>query len=198
MIVLTIVRKPIDGTISGNVLKWMTGGLNIDGCRIGQDAGWDYPNGRGGQGWHGVRGLSKNCATPMKSTLGRWPSNLSLQHLENCKCVGEKRIKGNFLNGVCGAVGYGFGMKARHAVGHTDPDGTETVLVWDCFPGCPVAELDRQSGNSKSAVGTCAFTRAATSGWQDQKGAFTPGRQWEAEGYADTGGASRFFKQVKR
>lgn len=30
----TLARKPIEGTVANNVLKWGCGGLNIDGCRV--------------------------------------------------------------------------------------------------------------------------------------------------------------------
>jgi hypothetical protein len=32
---IVVARKPIEGTVANNVLKWGTGGLNIDGSRIG-------------------------------------------------------------------------------------------------------------------------------------------------------------------
>jgi DNA modification methylase len=31
---ITVARKPLTGTVAENVLKWGTGGLNIDGCRV--------------------------------------------------------------------------------------------------------------------------------------------------------------------
>ena len=31
---ITVARKPFKGTVAANVLKWSTGGLNIDGCRV--------------------------------------------------------------------------------------------------------------------------------------------------------------------
>lgn len=31
---IVLCRKPVEGTIAQNVLKWGTGGLNIDGCRV--------------------------------------------------------------------------------------------------------------------------------------------------------------------
>jgi len=31
---ITIARKPFKGTVANNVLKWGTGGINIDGCRV--------------------------------------------------------------------------------------------------------------------------------------------------------------------
>lgn len=33
---ITVARKPIIGTVAGNVLKHGTGGINIDGCRVGE------------------------------------------------------------------------------------------------------------------------------------------------------------------
>lgn len=38
---IVMARKPLDGTVAGNVLEHGTGGLNIDGCRVGgQDGRW--------------------------------------------------------------------------------------------------------------------------------------------------------------
>jgi DNA modification methylase len=34
---IILVRKPLDGTVADNVERWGTGGLNIDGCRIGTE-----------------------------------------------------------------------------------------------------------------------------------------------------------------
>jgi DNA modification methylase len=31
---ITLARKPLDGTIAQNVLKWGVGGINVDGCRV--------------------------------------------------------------------------------------------------------------------------------------------------------------------
>ena len=32
---IVVARKPLSGTVAGNVLAWGTGGMNIDGCRVG-------------------------------------------------------------------------------------------------------------------------------------------------------------------
>jgi site-specific DNA-methyltransferase (adenine-specific) len=34
-----LARKPLTGTVADNVLTWGVGALNIDGCRVGSDAG---------------------------------------------------------------------------------------------------------------------------------------------------------------
>ena len=80
---ITVARKPLDGTIAENVLKWGTGAMNIDGCRVPMDQG-DFDNlsrgvdvirERGGSmdnSWKNSSDLSgANPANP----LGRWPAN---------------------------------------------------------------------------------------------------------------------------
>lgn len=71
-----MARKPLNGTLVDNVLKHGVGGINVDGCRIGDNAGWSYPNGRGGRGWHGIGSLGNNLSEPMEATKGRYPANL--------------------------------------------------------------------------------------------------------------------------
>jgi DNA modification methylase len=73
---IVVARKPLNGTVAANVLQHGTGALNINVCRIGTDAGWLYPNGRGGQGWHGRESLNNNLNTPMAANAGRWPANV--------------------------------------------------------------------------------------------------------------------------
>ena len=36
---ICLARKPIEGTVADNVLKWEVGGLNLDGCRVGEETG---------------------------------------------------------------------------------------------------------------------------------------------------------------
>jgi len=69
-----LARKPIEGTVANNALKYGTGGLNIDGSRVGANPGYSYPNGPGGSnknthGKYAERG-------PIESSLGRFPANL--------------------------------------------------------------------------------------------------------------------------
>jgi hypothetical protein len=34
---ITVARKPFTGTVAANVLQWGTGGVNVDGCRVGTE-----------------------------------------------------------------------------------------------------------------------------------------------------------------
>ena len=78
---LILARKPLDGTVAANVLKWGCGGLNIDGCRI--ESGGEHMRGevksRNEGTWSGSGGMH----TPGRgfvatdSPLGRWPANIA-------------------------------------------------------------------------------------------------------------------------
>lgn len=75
-----LARKPIEGTVANNVLKHGTGGLNIDGTRVGTDQA--YANAKGNSN---TMDSSKDIfVVPNKlvraepNTLGRFPSNLIL------------------------------------------------------------------------------------------------------------------------
>ncbi len=73
-----LARKPLEGTNAVNALKYGTGGLAIDACRIGESGGTasstsepNYKNEVYGAGMGGIR--------PDPSiVLGRWPAHLSL------------------------------------------------------------------------------------------------------------------------
>lgn len=77
-----LVRKPLEEkTVAANVLKWGTGGINVDGCRI------PAPNGKtpGGCGGNlGFRGVSEARQTPATEN-GRFPANLVLSHSPYCE-----------------------------------------------------------------------------------------------------------------
>jgi DNA modification methylase len=67
---IIVARKPIQGTVAENVLKYGTGGINIDGCRVGEDT----IKTQGGDKFPGVYGTYATC--PESVHLGRWPANL--------------------------------------------------------------------------------------------------------------------------
>lgn len=59
-----------------------------------------------------------------------------------------------------------------------------------------VTDIDLQSGDSQSVSHTRHTVRGKGT-WEERGGMMTPGRVWDSEGYSDSGGASRFFKQVQ-
>jgi hypothetical protein len=48
MEMITVARKPLEGTVAQNVLEWGTGAINIDGCRVGSEQTITIRNGNSG------------------------------------------------------------------------------------------------------------------------------------------------------
>jgi hypothetical protein len=99
----TLCRKPLsEPTVADNVLKWGTGGINIDGCRIATDETiTNHSRGSDSAVSKGIYGYSKAQETHQTNgqTLGRWPANIILDE-EAGELLDEqsgvsKSIKGN-------------------------------------------------------------------------------------------------------
>jgi DNA modification methylase len=74
---ITMARKPLDGTVAANVQEWGTGGLNIDGCRVGMEIICAHGGGVNGDGrkYGGGNGIPAIAAGSNQHS-GRWPANL--------------------------------------------------------------------------------------------------------------------------
>lgn len=73
---ITVARKPLTGTVAENVLAWGTGGLNIDGCRVGTEAVEKGNAGRGTGHNDGTYKLGFGVSAERQTSEGRWPANL--------------------------------------------------------------------------------------------------------------------------
>ena len=74
---IVVARKPLVGTVAENVLRFGTGALNVDGCRIGETV----------ETWPATRSYAAGQRQPLHSgetqttgavPAGRWPANLIL------------------------------------------------------------------------------------------------------------------------
>jgi len=205
---ILVLRKPPEGSVAGNVLKHGTGALNIDGCRLGFTSESDkwkpgsggtvyrrYMDGSGQDYQQGHHEPTQNTATP--NAGGRWPANLVLEHKEVCKPLGLMGIRGNRTDtrpegdgGRADKSQWRIRPTAATRRGYADKDGLETVEAWDCAEGCPIVGLDGQSGTSQSAPragGEGEYLDPTREGWRFRRA---------LGGFTDSGGASRFFKQV--
>ena len=72
---IVVARKPIEGTVANNVLKWGTGGLNIDGSRIDGKPRTTHTDGNH-QGLPAYEGGWKDAL--IAGAQGRWPANIIL------------------------------------------------------------------------------------------------------------------------
>ena len=72
---ITMARKPLAGTVAANVLEHGTGGLNVDGCRVGTSKNVPASEStRSGymKGWNG----GHSAGDGFNPNVGRWPANL--------------------------------------------------------------------------------------------------------------------------
>jgi DNA modification methylase len=74
---IVVARKPIEGTVANNVLKWGTGGLNIDGSRIGTTVE-TWPSSRSYASGQMQPGHVGETIKTGPAPAGRWPANIIL------------------------------------------------------------------------------------------------------------------------
>lgn len=160
--------------------------LRVDECRVGYVDDAD----------HRLAGDPQGSRD--KTTAGRWPAHLVLEHADGCRVVGNQtvRSRGHY------PARRGSGSKVCGTSGHHGQDGLterftagEQVTQWDCAEGCPVLALGKQSGSGWSTggrVGNKDGGAVYSNGRRGLKGDFRAGDP----GYGDHGTASRFFHQL--
>jgi hypothetical protein len=125
---IVLARKPLAGTVAATVLAYGTGALNIDGCRVARDE----PEKRHVRtvGYSKSTGAAYAKDTYSKSlwTVGRSP--------QPTRPAGGRR--------TCSSPIVPLVDEDGHPVGDACADG--------CVPGCPVAEMDAQSGDHQQSV----------------------------------------------
>jgi hypothetical protein len=153
--IITLLRKPLEGTVAENALQHGCGAINIDATRVeGEPWKWGTQTDLKGGGFGTKRPSEGN--TLRKNVEGgfngRWPANFILTHLDGCELRGTKNIKqGESSSAVGGSdrkVGlYKDGLKKEAENLYR---GEEEVENWACVEGCPVKKLDTQTGILKS------------------------------------------------
>ncbi len=206
MRLIHLLRKPVsEGTVASNVLKHGVGAINIEASRIStQDSldGGAYaknptPRADSYDMWTSERKGDSQAMrrgfADYEQPAGRWPANLILQHLPGCRCEGTTKIRAITGTRAGRHESRGWGMRGTgQPTGHGDADGNETVANWTCVEGCPVPAIDEQSGVSGEPYRMTVENegRADELQWRFKPTAGT------LRGHGDSGGASRFFKQV--
>jgi hypothetical protein len=194
---IVVARKPFKGTVAQNVARHGVGAINIAGCRVvtsddlngGAYAKAPSERHDGDESWRFKAGGAGEFEQPD----GRWPPNVLLTHSADCRRVGDREVRAAAPPGPAamprarGAVfdesaftGGSNGSRVSYGA-----DGTETVPAYDCAPDCPVALLDRQSGELQSNGGRVTADMASMG--------FNGGNGSARELIKDSGGASRFF-----
>jgi DNA modification methylase len=168
---ICLARKPLsEKSVAANVLKWGTGALNIDGCRIehGGEA-FAVPQsdpakrqGVVGEAWQATGGKEKNNAAQRASiertaSLGRWPANLCHD--------GSDEVLAGFPDLGATAGSYTRAARAEGNWLHAKEVGTEQAGFGDSgsaarFFYCAKAASDeRGEGNNHPTVKPVALMR---------------------------------------
>jgi site-specific DNA-methyltransferase (adenine-specific) len=193
-----LCRKPIEAqSVAAQVLKTGTGAINIDETRVKHASPDDLAKhqamvtaikARGGSMENSWKNSSDLSGANDVKTEGRWPANFVLTHSPECKKVGTKKVPAPVINRFDDGM-KPFGEGAGHPY-TSSGGGEEEQPVYECVEGCPVREMNEQSG-------TLAPGHIRTPTGQDDRG--VPGfvmRRVDSQerGIVDTGGASRFFQ----
>jgi DNA modification methylase len=111
---IVLARKPLSGTVAGNVLAHGTGALNVDGCRIGTDEDRARPPRTANAIYGGGNGT--NLTESESHPAGRWPANVCLDP-EAAALLDEQTGTSTSRIGKPreGANGDGWGMTATGA-----------------------------------------------------------------------------------
>jgi site-specific DNA-methyltransferase (adenine-specific) len=164
---ITLARKPLIGTVAANVLEHGTGGLNIDGCRVGTEGATkrshQEPYGEGGRG---DQGGSQNWRTGHKIediNAGRWPANFIHDNSEQVLALfpetgpakASDRGQGKGQTGCYGVFGGDPGVR-----GHDDDGGSAARFFYcakasrdDRDEGCGAMELTEAGIKNDSGRG---------------------------------------------
>jgi site-specific DNA-methyltransferase (adenine-specific) len=194
---IVLARKPLEKglSIAENVLKWGTGGINIDGCRVGEGAKkWETP--RGGIWATDVDAKSELIDNPQ----GRFPANLILTHHPECECKGIKKVKGITGGENNIIVDSKFGQVSnipQKPFNYADENGEETIQDWDCHQDCPIKIMDEKSGISKTGDIKPHQEKGTGIIYGNGNGFFSSRDYREVNFKGDVGGASRFFYCAK-
>lgn len=184
-------QVPYRGKPVENIIQTGAGALNIEKGRVGFGGGGEKPEyipnysnniygaGAGGGAW--------------KNVSGRWPPNQVFLHHSGCEIIGWKDGQDYQINRWQDDA-HPFGNGAGNEF-ESEQIKAGKIPEYRCVPGCPVAALDRQSGNVK--VGGDNFKRNSSSDHNGNSssayGKESRPAGTESPAYGDDGGASRFF-----
>jgi len=140
---ICLARKPLsEKTVAANVLKWGTGGLNIDGCRVGTEEHIVGMKGRKADFW----AIAKNYQEE-KIVSGRFPANVI--HDGSDEVVGlfpdtgnNSRVRRGQYDGGC----FGGGLK------QDDTEHNDSGSAARFFYCAKASKAERGEGNNHPTV----------------------------------------------
>lgn len=165
---IVVARKPLsEDTVAENVLAWGTGGLNINGCRVGTEQTVTTRHGHSGD--HGIYGGDSRKFERVNPP-GRWPPNVVFSHSPECngECVPGCPVRlldeqsGERTSGKAGQNGHrrqaslhdtgdGWGMRHSEEAGTLYGDTGGASRFFPCFDPDPFLYCPKASRNERDA-----------------------------------------------
>jgi len=213
-----VARKPLIGTVAENVLAYGTGGLNIDGCRVGTDGG-TRRDGKGNEpndsGWENMRG--HGVATV---NAGRWPANVIhdgsdevtdlFPETKSGIAVGTNASPGAIYgsgNGLasqskgCDCMGYGDSGSAARFFQECPIDEQDAQETEQCKGRWPANVIhdgsDEVTGLFPETTSGQPMNRMHTDPGRNVASGASKGGEYFHSGFGDSGSAARFFYCAK-
>jgi len=147
---ICLARKPLEGTVAANALKYGVGGLNIDGCRVGVDDGDSNirVNPTKSNGLNSCFGIGDVSYARGPAVLGRFPANLitdgSEEVVKMFPQTGASRanLVDDERRNESGATWIGFGGRRDPSNSHNDFGGSAARF----FYSAKASPQDRNEG----------------------------------------------------
>lgn len=150
---ITVARKPLIGTVAENVLRYGTGAINVDGCRVGRRADdqsrWSHTGSKASDN----RAMSGGnyARDPQPDAAGRFPANLIHDGSEEVVGLFPER-DGAVSNGTKGTTGSsGIYNKGWVAVAQK-PGRADSGSAARFFYCAKASKADRDEGNHHPTV----------------------------------------------
>jgi DNA modification methylase len=143
---ITVARKPLIGTVAENVLEHGTGGLNIDGCRVGSES---TRRPTGSAPLNPKSGWNENSMGNILggSDCGRWPANLI--HDGSDEVVGLFPVTTSGGGDKRGGCDFFMGGDKRTTPKNHTPNTGSAARFFYC---AKASKRDRDEGNAHPTV----------------------------------------------
>jgi site-specific DNA-methyltransferase (adenine-specific) len=158
---IVLARKPLsEPTVAANVLRWGTGGLNIDGCRIEGPDGDGHWSGDDGSDATSRPGYDGGFTRGGHKALGRWPANVALDEeaaaildAQSGETGGYAPASGPTLTGPSESLARGRFGGVKETPFHRDSGGASRFFY------CGKASRAERKGSKHPTVKPLALTK---------------------------------------
>jgi DNA modification methylase len=153
---IIVARKPLTGTVAENVLQWGTGGINIDGCRVGTTNRVPGSVSRtDGQIYNGGWGQEDGSESGHNPNIGRWPANFIHDGSDEVVELFPETKSGKMKEGQIRTSKPLFGSKTDH-IAETYGDSGSAARFFYC---AKASKSERSEGNTHPTVKPLALMK---------------------------------------